>query len=186
MNTASTTRTRLPAEAEALEARFALRLTARLEAAAQEVPHDIGERLRVARLQALAQARSPTAVLRPQAQEAGSISIVLSDPVSGTATLGRSGPPGEESVWWGRIGWLVPAMALALGLVGLGEWETRERIAEAAQMDTELLGDDLPPAAYLDAGFGEFLRRPPEVAPPSLVDMPPADSASDFAPSAGT
>ena len=178
MNTALNTRTRLPAEAEALEARFALRLTARLEAAAQDVPHDIGERLRVARLQALAQARIPAALQRPQAKEAGTISIILADPGSGTATLGHSGLPGEESVWWSRLGWLVPALALALGLVGLGEWEARERIAQAAQMDTELLGDDLPPAAYLDAGFGEFLRQPPEVAP-VLVEMPAVEAVPD-------
>ena len=57
-----------------------------------------------------------------------------------------------------------PAVIM-LGLAGMGEWESREQIAQAAQIDTELLGDDLPPAAYLDAGFGEFLRRPPEVVP---------------------
>ena len=181
MNTASTTRTRLPTEAEALEARFALRLTARLEAGAQAVPHDISERLRVARQQAVAQAR-PTATRRPQAEEAGNISIVLADPGSATATLGRSGPTGEESVWWSRLGWLVPAMVLALGLAGLGEWEDRERIAQAAQMDTELLGDDLPPAAYLDAGFSEFLRRPPEVAPVAVETLSVGPS-SDLTPS---
>jgi hypothetical protein len=69
-------------------------------------------------------------------------------------------------------------MVLALGLAGMGEWEDRERIAQAAQMDTELLGDDLPPAAYLDAGFGEFLRRPPEVAP-VVVEAPYAEVPTD-------
>jgi hypothetical protein len=172
VNTVSTTRTRLPAEADAIEARFALRLTARLEAGAQTLPHDISERLRVARQQALAQARQPAvAVRRPQALPAREISIVDIDPGSGTATLGRTGPVGDESVWWGRLGWLLPALVLSAGLAGMGEWESRERIAQAAQIDTELLGDDLPPAAYLDAGFGEFLRRPPEVAPVVVTPM---------------
>lgn len=167
MNTVSTTRTRLPAEADALEARFALRLTARLETGAQSLPHDISERLRVARMQALAQARHQTVVVRrPQTGSAQEISIVDLDPRSGAATLGRLPPHGDESVWWSRLGWALPALVLALGLAGLGEWETREQIAQAAQIDTELLGDDLPPAAYLDAGFGEFLRRPPEMAHP--------------------
>lgn len=184
MNTASTTRTRLPTEAEAIEARFALRLTARLEAGAQAVPHEISERLRVARQQAVAQAR-PIAVQRPQSQAAGSLSVVLTAPGSSTATLGQSGPSDEESVWWSRLSWLVPALVLALGLAGLGEWEDRERIAQAAQMDTELLGDDLPPAAYLDAGFGEFLRRPPEVAP-VVVEAPYVEASTDLASPSGS
>lgn len=174
MNTVSTTRTRLPAEADAIEARFALRLTARLESGAKDLPHDITERLRVARMQALAQARHQSlAARRPQAETATAVSIVAMAPGHGAATLGRMGSSGEESVWWARLGWVVPALVLALGLVGLGEWESRELISQAAQIDTELLGDDLPPAAYLDAGFGEFLRRPPEVAP--LTTTPPAE-----------
>jgi hypothetical protein len=72
---------------------------------------------------------------------------------------------------------------LALGLSGLGEWESREQIARAAQIDTELLGDDLPPAAYLDEGFGEFLRRPPEVLVPVVA---PAEAPSDLLASAGS
>ena len=189
MNTASNTRTRLPAEADAIEARFALRLTARLEAGAQTLPHDISERLRVARQQALAQARQPAvAVRRPQTSPAQDISIVDIDPRSGAATLGRTGPVGDESVWWSRLGWLLPTLVLAAGLAGMGEWESREQIAQAAQIDTELLGDDLPPAAYLDAGFGEFLRRPPEVAPPVVEPMPEpaAESPLDPSPAVGS
>lgn len=171
MNTVSNTRTRLPAEADALEARFALRLTARLETGAQTLPHDISERLRVARMQALAQARhQAVAARRPQASSAQEISIVGIDTGSGAATLGRMGAHREESVWWSRLGWALPALVLTLGLAALGEWESREQIAQAARIDTELLGDDLPPAAYLDAGFGEFLRHPPDVAPPVMQE----------------
>jgi hypothetical protein len=177
VNTVSTARTKLPAEADALEARFALRLTARLEGGAQSLPHDISERLRVARMQALAQARhQAVASKRPQAEAASGISIVGIDAYSGTATLGRMGGQGE-SVWWSRLGWLVPTLVLALGLASLGEWESREQISRAAQIDTEILGDDLPPAAYLDEGFGEFLRRPPEV--PVSVLMP-AEATSEL------
>jgi hypothetical protein len=183
VNTVSTARIKLPAEADALEARFALRLTARLEGGAQSLPHDISERLRVARMQALAQARHQTiASKRPQSEAASGFSIVGIDAQTGTATLGRMGGPGE-SVWWSRLGWLAPTLVLALGLAGLGEWESREQIARAAQIDTELLGDDLPPAAYLDEGFSEFLRRPPE-APVSAVM--PAEATSDLLASAGS
>jgi len=44
-------------DAEAIEMRFAARLAAGLSERAADVPHDIGERLRVAREQALARAR---------------------------------------------------------------------------------------------------------------------------------
>jgi hypothetical protein len=176
VNTVSIARNLLPGEADALEARFALRLTAHLEAGAQTLPHDISERLRVARMQALAQARhQAVAMRRPQAASAPDISIVGIDAHSGAATLGHMGG-GSESVWWSRLGWLVPALVLAVGLTGLGEWESREQIAQAAEIDTALLGDDLPPAAYLDAGFGEFLRRPPEVTAPTAA--PVEDSPS--------
>ncbi|MEY2876204.1 MAG: hypothetical protein RLZZ373_3575, partial [Pseudomonadota bacterium] len=75
-----------------------------------------------------------------------------------------------------------PALVLAVGLTGLGEWESREQIAQAAEIDTALLGDDLPPAAYLDAGFGEFLRRPPEVTAPTAA---PAEESPSLLASAG-
>jgi hypothetical protein len=182
VNTVSIARNLLPGEADALEARFALRLTAHLEAGAQTLPHDISERLRVARRQALAQARhQAVAVRRPQLAPAGGISIVGIDAHTGTATLGRMGG-GGESVWWSRLGWLVPALALAIGLAGLGEWQSREQIAQAAEIDTALLGDDLPPAAYLDAGFGEFLRRPPEVVAPAAT---PVEDSHSLLASAG-
>lgn len=180
MNTVSNARHLLPGEADALEARFALRLTAHLEAGAQTLPHDISERLRVARRLALAQARhQAVAVRRPQATPADSISIVGIDAHSGAATLGRLGS-GGESVWWSRLGWLAPALVLAIGLVGLGEWQSREQIAQAAEIDTALLGDDLPPAAYLDAGFGEFLRLPPEVVAPAAPSVLPADESHEL------
>jgi hypothetical protein len=182
VNTVSNARHLLPGEADALEARFALRLTAHLEAGAQTLTHDVSERLRVARRQALAQARhQAVAARRPQVASADSISIVGIDARSGTATLGRLGG-GGESVWWSRLGWLAPALVLVVGLTGLGEWQSREQIAQAAEIDTALLGDDLPPAAYLDAGFGEYLRRPPEVAAPAA---PAADETHNLLASAG-
>lgn len=154
----------LPSEADALEARFALRVAARLEEGSQNMPHDFSERLRVARQQAVAQARQAAAVTRKKTAPASAVSIVRVDPHSGAAVLGRFG--GEDSPWWGRLGWVIPALALVAGLAGLGEWQNRDQISLTARLDTELLGDALPPAAYTDAGFSEFLIQPPEVAAP--------------------
>ena len=49
---------------ETLQNRFGLRVAARLSNGADTLPHDIGERLRVAREQAVARRKQPMAVLR--------------------------------------------------------------------------------------------------------------------------
>jgi hypothetical protein len=169
VNTVLTARLDLPAEADALEARFGLRVTARLEEGNRQLPHDISERLRVARMQALAQARQSAATSKRQRRAASSVSIVAGSPGAGAsaATLGRHG--GEESMWWSRLGWIIPALALVVGLLGIGRWQTVEQIAQIAQLDAELLGDDLPPNAYADDGFSEFLRKPPEAPAQALL-----------------
>lgn len=173
-----------PANAEALEARFALRLTARLEAGAQQTPHDIGERLRVARQQAIAQARRPAVARRPEQAEASAV-LPVSIGAGGTAALLQSGPPGEDSSLWSRLGWLLPALLLLLGLIGIGEWRDLESMASMAELDAELLGDDLPPSAYADAGFSEFLKRPIEIALPATEaeiqePLPPTQATEDL------
>lgn len=166
MNTVLTARPKLPAEADALEARFGLRLTSHLEEGARQVPHDIGERLRVARLQALTAARQSAASKRPTAAAAASVVTVSTSP-AGAATLGRLPGGSDESAWWGRLGWVLPTLVLVAGLLGIGEWQRSEQISLVAQLDAELLGDDLPPTAYADDGFSEFLRKPPEAAAPA-------------------
>lgn len=166
MNTVLTARPKLPAEADALEARFGLRLTSHLEEGARQVPHDISERLRIARLQALTSARQSAASKRPAAAAGSSVVTVSTSPAR-TATLGRLPGGSDESAWWGRLGWVLPALVLVAGLLGIGEWQKSEQISLVAQLDAELLGDDLPPAAYADDGFNEFLRKPPEVAMPT-------------------
>lgn len=174
-----------PANAEALEARFALRLTARLEAGAQQTPHDIGERLRVARQQAIAQARRPAVARRTEQAEASAV-LPVSIGAGGTAALRQSGlPGGEDSSLWSRLGWLLPALLLLLGLIGIGEWRDLESMASMAELDAELLGDDLPPSAYADAGFSEFLKRPIEIALPATEaeiqePLPPTQATEDL------
>ena len=141
-----------PFDAQALEARFALRVTARLSEQAQRQPHAIEERLRFARQQALERARArrrtaPVAVTAPSVHAMGS-----------TLALGDGGEP--------RAGWFQRAVAAALPLVvllgglALIHWnQTHAQIEAAAQIDAELLVDDLPPTAYSDPGFFEYLRK---------------------------
>lgn len=141
-----------PTEPEALEARFGLRIGAHLSAAADELPHDITERLRFAREQALARQRPAAAAVQPAAAP-----VVLAQ---GGPTL-VLGSGGRERPRWGWLGPLLPLLALLLGLLAIEEWQWGEELREAAEIDSALLADDLPPAAYSDPGFAEFLKRTP-------------------------
>jgi hypothetical protein len=136
-----------PYDAAALEARLGARLAAGLSARAAAVPHDISERLRVARDQALAHARLAR---RPAAAPAA-------------AVVGRSGSAAllsAPSPWWLRAGSALPLIVLVAGLVAIQEWRVSEQVQAAADIDAVLLADDLPPSAYSDPGFAEFLRSP--------------------------
>ncbi|NML14229.1 DUF3619 family protein [Azohydromonas caseinilytica] len=137
-------------DAQALEARFALRVTARLSERASHQPHAIEERLRFARQQALERARArrkPAPVTAPSVQVVGS-----------TLALGGGGP--QRSSWWERAMATALPLAVLLGGLALIQWnQTHAEIEAAVQIDAELLVDDLPPTAYSDPGFVEFLRK---------------------------
>lgn len=54
---------------------------------------------------------------------------------------------------------LVAAFALLAGVVFTYYWNSFEQAAENAEIDSALLSDELPPAAYLDKGFQAWLER---------------------------
>lgn len=135
-----------PAELEALEARFALRMTARLTEKTAELPQDVTERLRFAREQALQRAQAARG-------QTASPTIVNG---GGTASLGSP----QGSGWWMQLAAWMPLVALVGGLVLIQRMHTQNQIAAAAEIDASILADDLPPAAYSDPGFVEFLKAP--------------------------
>jgi hypothetical protein len=51
-------------------------------------------------------------------------------------------------------------LVLALGVLMIGRLDTHEQIRAAAEIDAVLLADELPPRAYADPGFSEYLRQP--------------------------
>ncbi|MFL6673493.1 MAG: DUF3619 family protein [Massilia sp.] len=57
----------------------------------------------------------------------------------------------------GRIGVVVPLLALVAGLAGVYQYEQQQRIAELAELDAAVLSDELPLTAYLDHGFNAYL-----------------------------
>ena len=142
-NTAQTPST----QAEAAAERFALRVTARLSSGTEALPYDISERLRASRMQALAK-RKVTVPVRRTAPAA----VVVN--AGSTATLGRGG----EGGWWNALVSAVPLLALVVGLVVIDIAQDERAANDVAEVDAALLTDDLPPAAYSDPGFVQFLK----------------------------
>jgi hypothetical protein len=130
---------------DVLEARVARRITARLTERADDLPHDITERLRVARQQAVERARQ----LRK-------LSVEPAWAAQGNASATLSGPPS----WWLRLASVVPLALLLVGLFVIQRTYLEQQISAAAEIDEAILTDDLPPQAYSDPGFAEFLKSP--------------------------
>jgi hypothetical protein len=128
---------------------FGLRIAARLNLASLELPHDISERLRAARTRAVA------ARLKPQTRLQTSTTIIHQN---GATLLSFGGDEGLNI--WSRLASLLPLIALIAGLALIQNVMDDDRANELAEIDSALLVDDLPPAAYADPGFLQFLKNP--------------------------
>ena len=124
--------------------RYGLRVAAVLDQGAQSLSSDISERLRVARMQALQKRRKEVLAVAPVVVQHGN-----------TAVLGRGWLGGS---WWRAVGAAVPAIALVLGLVSIHGIQNEHAARETAEIDAALLLDELPPEAYTDPGFAQFLK----------------------------
>jgi len=101
----------------------------------------------VARMQALAQRKpEPIRIFVPQLATAGGLGMGISD---------------EGLNLWSRLASALPLIVLLFGLATIHVFQNEHRANEIAQLDAELLIDDLPPAAYTDPGFLIFLKSNP-------------------------
>lgn len=123
---------------------FGLKLAARLSQSTDALPHDISERLRAARMQAVDKYKQVKMVTASALQSNG-----------GAATLGFGD---EDSGLWRRVASIIPLLALVAGLVAIQMLDNDNRAKELAEIDSAILTDDLPPAAYTDPGFVQFLK----------------------------
>jgi hypothetical protein len=129
------------------QSQFAVRVTARLSEGTELLAPEITERLRFARETALQRLRAV------RAASAATPTIV--------ATNGAALILGGWAGGWGmKLASLLPLVALVGGLVLIQHTQTQSQISVAAEIDADLLTDDLPPRAYSDAGFLEFLKLP--------------------------
>ena len=127
---------------------FGLRIAAQLNSATLDLPHDISERLRAARTRAVA------ARLQPQTRLQTSSALVNQNGV-GLLSFGEEGLN-----IWSRLASFLPLIALVAGLALIQNIMDDNRANELAEVDSALLIDDLPPAAYADPGFLQFLKNP--------------------------
>lgn len=130
------------------ETEFAYRIRQALDEGADRIDYTVSLRLERARHAALERSvvRQAAPVWVPALQL---------DSASGSA-------PGDTgsaiSGWMLRFGLAAPLVALALGIVGIKQWQSDRLIAEVADIDFAVLLDDTPIDTYASQGFGVFLR----------------------------
>lgn len=133
--------------AQALRDRFGRAFAARLSQGLADTSHEVSERLRVARFQAVERHR-----LADRARVLMRASSIMR--ANAVATLGGDEERGRGSRWIAAL----PIVALAAGLLLINAVQSDNRDTELAEVDAALLTDDLPPAAYADPGFMQFLK----------------------------
>ncbi|RJF98829.1 DUF3619 family protein [Noviherbaspirillum saxi] len=72
---------------------------------------------------------------------------------------GNGGVVNGRFPWLARMGVAIPLIILVAGLAGIYQFEQQRRIADTAEIDAEVLADELPLSAYLDHGFNAFLAK---------------------------
>ena len=122
---------------------FGRQIALRLSAGTSELSHEISERLRAARVRALSQRQLGARTASSVVASGGAAAMTFGD---------------EGLSLWRRIASALPLIALAAGLIAINVIQNEHRASELAEVDAALLTDDLPPAAYADPGFLQFLK----------------------------
>ena len=121
---------------------FGLATAALLRQGTQSLPASIKDRLYSARQKALSVRKLEKIYIQKR------------------ALVGATGnwSSGTSSVW-DALGWIAPMVVLIFGLIGIAQWQDDSRINDIAEVDAALLTDDVPPDAYADSGFMQFLKN---------------------------
>jgi len=127
---------------------FGFAIAARLNAHSLELPHDITERLRAARARSVA------------ARLTAPITLITQPKISLQGGVGMLHFGDEGLNLWSRLAAFFPLFALVAGLALIQNILDDSRANELAEVDSAMLSDDLPPTAYADPGFLQFLKAP--------------------------
>ncbi|MDB5991812.1 MAG: hypothetical protein JWQ10_3215 [Herbaspirillum sp.] len=138
-------------QSDARDTQFAYKVRHALDRNLDRLPESTTQRLAVAR--ALAMSRKKQAAPFIQMQHSPRLSGV---------TGGTMSFPSNDSklfAWLGRLGVVLPILLGIVLFVGIYQSQERNRIAELADIDSEILSDELPISAYLDHGFKAYLAK---------------------------
>ena len=133
---------------ELMQDRFSFGIAARLSEAASQLPHDVSERLRAARMQALGKRKVISARTASSSTASGGAAAITFGDAFGD----------EKFSLWNAVASALPLIALIVGLISINVIQNDFRAGEVAEVDAALLTDDLPPTAYTDPGFVQFLK----------------------------
>ena len=150
------------------EDRFGWQVRQWLNRSAMEVTPSVQNRLELARKQALSRQR----------KAAKQVTIV--EPVM--ASDRKSSLHSPFNGWFSGMGAAMPALAVAFGLFFLSDAQMNGEASRLAEIDSLVLGDELPISAYLDEGFSAYLKQAkiPESGTPEAAKLEPGkDSARD-------
>lgn len=129
---------------DAAEDMLGRNIAARLSDTTDRLPHDISERLKAARMQALSKRKVVKLQMATETSTSG-----------GVVSLHMGN---NDRSLWNRIASLLPLLALIAGLITIAVVAEDNRTNDLAEIDAQLLTDELPPDAYTDPGFAQFLR----------------------------
>jgi hypothetical protein len=118
------------------ELRVAYQIKRHLNSSLDQVSPEKLERLRAAREQALAKQKR-----------------------SSSLAVAGGGSFSFASFGFGLVPQVVPLLVLLAGLLSMSYWHQNRYSEELADIDTQVLVDELPPSAYVDRGFDSWLKR---------------------------
>lgn len=118
------------------EAAFAARIRGALDQGASELGAKASRRLYEARCDALRHQAAPVAAL-----SLAGVGQLLGDS------------------WHRHYRGILAFLALAIGAMGVQVWQTVQQADELAEIDSALLTDEVPPSAYTDPDFLEWLQH---------------------------
>jgi Protein of unknown function (DUF3619) len=133
-----------------VETQVAQRITAALSRSNENLPHNTSERLRAARVRAVMARKKPLTLVRTSTRS-GSV-------LNGEGSLSLSGEGGDRPMRQWFLG-LAPIVILSVAMMMVSDNLQTSRSMEIAEVDAAILIDDLPPEAYADPGFLQFVKN---------------------------
>jgi hypothetical protein len=130
----------------AQELDFAYKVRHALNEKIDQLPEKVVEGLSSARQIALSRKKkdSPLRAFVRQNAFAGHVGNFFSNP---------------NTHWLSRFSAAVAVAVLVTGLMSIYQAQEQQHLQETASMDAAVLSDELPPNAYLDPGFKNYLSR---------------------------